>query len=185
MRKITCWKIPIHKSGIFRQKTGNRRKRSVKHHADSDRKFRKPISFSKNTVTNESDRKISKSVFEIPKNSKTVFNPIYTEHTRLAKSSMGTVHEVAAACRSYYQAGPTRTTCVVPSFLPRVVIVSLPDPDLVLELELGDLLILPLQCLVHAGNHLCEALLVALHSRQDLLDGPFDEDATNHPVAAL
>jgi hypothetical protein len=29
-------KIPIHKSDNFRQKTGNRRKRSVKHHADSD-----------------------------------------------------------------------------------------------------------------------------------------------------
>jgi hypothetical protein len=72
-------KIPRHKSGNFRQKTGNRRKRSVKHHADSDtgcdRKFRKPIPFSKNTVTDESDRKISKSVSGIPKNSETVFIP--------------------------------------------------------------------------------------------------------------
>jgi hypothetical protein len=74
MRKITCWKIPRHNSEKFRDtipensetqfrqfptKTGNRRKRSVKHHADSDtdsdRKFRKPIPFSKNTVTGESD----------------------------------------------------------------------------------------------------------------------------------
>jgi hypothetical protein len=76
-------KIMRHNSGKFRdtnpvisEKTGNRRKRSVKHHADSDRKFRKPISFSKNTVTGESDQKISKSVFGIPKNSETVFIPI-------------------------------------------------------------------------------------------------------------
>jgi hypothetical protein len=66
-------KIPRHKSGNFRQK------RLVKHHADSDtdsdRKFRKPIPFSKNTVTGESDRKISKSVSGIPKNSETVFIP--------------------------------------------------------------------------------------------------------------
>jgi hypothetical protein len=85
MRKITCWKfpkifetqfrkIPRHKFGNFRQ-TGNRRKRSVKHYVDSDRKFRKPIPFSKNTVTNEFDRKISKSVFGIPKNFETVFIP--------------------------------------------------------------------------------------------------------------
>jgi hypothetical protein len=71
---------------LFRKiptKTGNRRKLSVKHHADSDtdsdtdsdRKFRKPIPFSKNTVTGESDRKISKLVSGIPKNSKTVFIP--------------------------------------------------------------------------------------------------------------
>jgi hypothetical protein len=75
MRKIICWKIPKnlrhnfrkilrHNSGKFRDtnpvisdKTGNRRKWTVKHHADSDRKFRKPIPFSKNTVTGESDRK--------------------------------------------------------------------------------------------------------------------------------
>jgi hypothetical protein len=72
-------KFPRHKSGNFRQKTGNRWKRSVKHHADSDtdsgRKFRKPIPFSKNTVTGESDRKISKLVSGIPKNSETVFIP--------------------------------------------------------------------------------------------------------------
>jgi hypothetical protein len=51
----------------------------VKHHADSDtdsdRKFRKAIPFLKNTVTDESDRKISKSVSEIRKNSETVFIP--------------------------------------------------------------------------------------------------------------
>jgi hypothetical protein len=51
----------------------------VKHHTDSDtdsdRKFRKPIPFSKNTVTGESDRKISQSVYGIPKNSETVFIP--------------------------------------------------------------------------------------------------------------
>jgi hypothetical protein len=79
-------KIPRHNFGKFLDtnlvifdKTGNRRKRSVKQHADSDtdsdRKFRIPILFSKNTVTDESDRKISKSVSEIPKNSETVFIP--------------------------------------------------------------------------------------------------------------
>jgi hypothetical protein len=61
-------KIPRHKSG-------NRMKQSVKHHADSDRKFRKPILFSKNTVTDEFDRKISKSVSRIPKNFETDFIP--------------------------------------------------------------------------------------------------------------
>jgi hypothetical protein len=93
MRKITCWKlpknsetqfrkIPRHNSRKFRDtnpvisdKTGNQRKRSVRHHADSDRKFRKPILFSKNTVTDESDQKISKLVSGIPKNSETVFIP--------------------------------------------------------------------------------------------------------------
>jgi hypothetical protein len=74
--KLTCWKIS---KKIPRHKSGNRRKQSVKHHADSDtdsnRKFRKPILFSKNTVTGESDRKISKSVSGIPKNSETVFIP--------------------------------------------------------------------------------------------------------------
>jgi hypothetical protein len=93
MRKITCWKIPRHNSEKFRDtipensetqfrqfptKTGNRRKRSVKHHIDPDRKFWKPIPFSKNTVTGESDRKNSKSVCGIPKNSKTVFIPTRT-----------------------------------------------------------------------------------------------------------
>jgi hypothetical protein len=75
-------KNPRHNSGNFRDinpvisdKTGNRWKRSVKQHADSDRKFRKPMPFSKNTVTDESDRKISKSVFGIPKISETVFIP--------------------------------------------------------------------------------------------------------------
>jgi hypothetical protein len=87
-------KIPRHNSEKFRDtisensetqiryfstKTGNQRKRSVKHHADSDtgsdRKFRKLILFLKNTVTGESDRKISKSVSGIPKNSETVFVP--------------------------------------------------------------------------------------------------------------
>jgi hypothetical protein len=70
-------KIPRYKSGNFRKKTDNRRKRSIKHHTDSDRKFWKPILFSKNTVTGESDRKISKSVSGIPKNSKTVFIPTH------------------------------------------------------------------------------------------------------------
>ena len=87
-RKISRHKsgIPRHNSEKFRDtnpvisdKTGNRRKRSVKHHADSDtssdRKFQKPIPFSKNTVNDESDRKISKSVSGIPKNSETVFIP--------------------------------------------------------------------------------------------------------------
>jgi hypothetical protein len=66
MRKIkdTISKIPRHNSGKFwdtnpviSDKNGNRRKQSVKHHADSDRKFRKPIPFPKNTVTDESNQK--------------------------------------------------------------------------------------------------------------------------------
>jgi hypothetical protein len=32
---------------VISEKTGNRRKRTVKHHTDSDRNFRKPIPFSK------------------------------------------------------------------------------------------------------------------------------------------
>jgi hypothetical protein len=73
MWKITCWKISKnsetqfrnilrHKSGNFRQKPVTEEKRSVKHHVDSDtdsnRKFRKPIPFSKNIITGESDQKI-------------------------------------------------------------------------------------------------------------------------------
>jgi hypothetical protein len=38
-------------------------------------KFQKPIPFSKNTVTGESDHNISKSVSGIPKNSETFFIP--------------------------------------------------------------------------------------------------------------
>jgi hypothetical protein len=68
--KITCWKIPKkiprHNSGKFRDTNP----------VISDKnRFRKPSPFSKNTVTGESDRKISKSVSGIPKNSKTVFIP--------------------------------------------------------------------------------------------------------------
>jgi hypothetical protein len=84
--KITCWKIPKKFRDTIPTKTCNRWKRSVKHHADSDtdsdRKFRKPIPFSKNTITDESDRKISKSVSGIPKNSETVFIPTNTRHRR-------------------------------------------------------------------------------------------------------
>jgi hypothetical protein len=79
-------KIPRHNSGKFRdtnpvisEKTSYQRKRLVKHHADSDtdsdKKFRKPILSSKNTITGESDRKISKSVSGIPKNFETIFIP--------------------------------------------------------------------------------------------------------------
>jgi hypothetical protein len=112
--KITCWKIPkkipkkfrdtipeISETQIrqFPTKSGNRWKRSVKHHADSDtdtdtdsdRNFRKPIPFSKNTVTGESDRKISKSVSGIPKKSETVFipsrgcvSPLPAQHARVS-----------------------------------------------------------------------------------------------------
>uniref|UniRef100_A0A8R7QTZ4 Uncharacterized protein n=1 Tax=Triticum urartu TaxID=4572 RepID=A0A8R7QTZ4_TRIUA len=59
----------------------------------------------------------------------------------------------------------------------------LPVPDLVLELKLGHLFLLHLQSLLHASHHLFKALLVPVHRGQHFLDGPFNQDSTNHSVA--